>query len=193
MAASLDLEAAKARLLRVLAELSWQRGEVVLASGKTSSFYIDCKQTALNAEGATLIGELLFAHVQALRARGVRVDGVGGITLGADPIATACAVVSHQRGAPVHAFIIRKEPKGHGTGAWLEGGKSLSGGAQVLIVEDVVTTGGSTQKAIERARDSGLNPVAVWALVDREEGGRASLESTGLPFAALFLRSDFAA
>ncbi len=169
---------------------SWRRGEVVLASGKTSDFYVDGKQTSLSAEGAALIGHLAFAHVQELRAQGLTVDGVGGLTLGADPIAVACSVVSHIKGAPVHAFVIRKEPKGHGTGAWLEGGKSLGAGSKVLIVEDVVTTGGSTMKAIERARESGLEPVAILTLVDRQEGGREALEKTGLPFHALATKSD---
>lgn len=183
----------KTRLLHLLKELSWQRGEVVLASGKTSNFYLDCKQTALSAEGAALIGELVFAHVQELRGQGHKVEGVGGITLGADPIALACSVVSFQRGAPLPAFVIRKEPKAHGTRAWLEGSKNVAAGTQVLIVEDVVTTGGSTIKAIDRAKESGLVPVAVLALVDRQEGGRENLEKTGVPFASLFTRADFGA
>src|SRR5687767_12133796 len=108
---------ARGRLLELLAERSWKRGPVVLASGRTSDFYLDCKQTALHAEGAWLIGQLVFAHVGALRAQGLKVEGVGGITLGADPIAVATALVSQENGQPVHAFIIRKEPKGHGTAA----------------------------------------------------------------------------
>ena len=182
---------ARARLLELLKQLSWQRGRVVLSSGKTSDFYIDCKQTALNAEGSALVGELVFEHAQALRQQGVRIDGVGGITLGADPIAAAAAVVSFQRGAPMHAFIIRKEPKGHGTGQWVEGGKSLPDGAPVLVVEDVVTTGGSTLKALERARQSALTPVAILSLVDRNEGGREAIAATGVPYASLFTRADF--
>ncbi len=182
---------ARARLLELLKELSWQRGRVVLSSGKTSDFYIDCKQTALNAEGSALVGELVFEHVQALQKQGLHVDGVGGITLGADPIASAASVVSFQRGAPLHAFIIRKEPKAHGTAQWLEGGRSLPAGSKVLVVEDVVTTGASTLKALERARASGLEPVAVLSLVDRDEGGREALAETGLPYASLFTRADF--
>jgi orotate phosphoribosyltransferase len=182
---------ARDRLLELLKQLSWRRGQVVLSSGKTSDFYIDCKQTALNAEGAVLVGELVFAHAQTLRGQGLALHGVGGITLGADPIATAASVVSYQRGAPLHAFIIRKEPKGHGTGQWLEGGKSLPEGSPVLLVEDVVTTGGSTLKAVDRARESGLVPAAILALVDRDEGGREALASTGLPFASLYTRADF--
>jgi orotate phosphoribosyltransferase len=168
---------ARGRLLELLKSLSWHRGRVRLSSGKESDFYIDCKQTALNAEGAALVGELVFAHDQTLR--------------GADPIAAAAAVVSYERGAPVHGFIIRKEPKAHGTAQWLEGAKSLPQGSPVLLVEDVVTSGASTLKALERARDSGLVPVALLSLVDREEGGRETLAATGLPYASLFRRADF--
>jgi orotate phosphoribosyltransferase len=175
-----------------LAERSWKRGPVVLASGRTSDFYMDCKQTSLHAEGSLLIGTLVFEHIQTLRASGIAVEGVGGMTLGADPIAVATALVSAQKGAPVHAFIIRKEAKEHGTGAWVEGSRNLPEGSKVLLVEDVVTTGGSTLKALERARLGGLNPVAILALLDREEGGRQNLEATGLPFASLLCRRDFA-
>lgn len=186
-----DIAALKNRLLHLLAEKSWRRGPVVLASGRTSDFYMDCKQTSLNAEGAAVIGQLVYAHVRSLRQSGQRVDGVGGLTLGADPIAVATAVVSAQYGDPVQAFVIRKEPKGHGTGAWLEGNRNLPEGAQVLLVEDVVTTGGSALKAYERAKESGLVPVGIISLVDRQEGGRENLEATGLPVTSLLTRSDF--
>lgn len=179
------------RLLALLKDLSWTRGEVTLASGRTSNFYIDTKQTSLNAEGGLLVGELVFAHIQRLRAEGMTIAAVGGITLGADPISTAAAVVAQQHGEPAHAFIIRKEPKGHGTGMWVEGLRNVPTGTPVLIVEDVVTTGGSTLKAINRAKESGLRPVAILALVDRLEGGRAALEATGIPFASLFTKDDF--
>ena len=182
---------ARVRLLELLKELSWRRGRVTLASGKQSDFYIDCRQTALNAEGASLIGVLVFEHIQTLRAGGARVDGVGGMTLGADPIAAAAAVVSWQRGAPAQAFIIRKEIKAHGTSSWVEGTKSLPAGSHVVLVEDVVTTGGSTLKAVERARESGLVPVAILSLVDRNEGGAEALAATGLPYTSLFSRPDF--
>jgi orotate phosphoribosyltransferase len=175
----------------LLKELSWRRGRVTLASGWQSDFYIDVRQTALNAEGASLIGELVFAHVQHLREQGLRIDGVGGMTLGADPIATAAAVVSHSKGSPAHAFIIRKEQKTHGTGSWVEGQKSLPAGAHVLVVEDTVTTGGSTLLAVGRARDSGLVPVAILSIVDRHEGGREALGATGLPYTALYGPDDF--
>lgn len=187
-----DIPALKRRLLALLSELSWRRGPVVLASGRTSDFYLDCKQTALHSEGAYVIGQLVMHHIQSLRAEGHTLVGVGGITLGADPIAVAAAVLSNLPGnKPVHAFVIRKEPKGHGTAAWLEGANNLPQGSPVLIVEDVVTTGGSTLKAVERAKLSGLQPVGILALVDRQEGGRENLEGLGLPFTALLTRADF--
>ena len=187
-----DTPALKRRLLTLLSELSWRRGPVVLASGRTSDFYLDCKQTALHGEGSFVVGQLVMAHIDALRAAGHAIVGVGGLTLGADPIAVAAAVVSNLPAhKPVHAFVIRKEPKGHGTAAWLEGANNLPQGSPVLIVEDVVTTGGSTQKAVERAKLSGLHPVGILALVDRQEGGRENLAAQDLPFAALLTRADF--
>lgn len=181
-------------LLGMLAELSWTRGPVTLASGLTSDFYIDCKQTALNAKGSALIGERVWRIVQTLRESGHDIRGIGGLTLGADPIALATAMASASSENPVHAFIIRKEPKGHGTAAWLEGGRNVASGASVAIAEDVITTGGSTLKAIERARQSGLKPQAVICLVDREQGGVARiLEESGLDVHALFTRKDFEA
>lgn len=180
------------RLVRLLADLSWRKGPVTLASGKVSDFYIDCKQTALNAEGAKLIGERVWERIVALRAEGHDIRGVGGLTLGADPIGLAAALVSAGSDDPVHAFIIRKEPKGHGTAAWLEGGKNLPQGSKVVIAEDVITTGGSTLKAITRARESGLEPVAVVVLVDRQEGGKETVEEqSGLPVYPIVTRAAF--
>lgn len=186
-----ELSTYKQRLLTLLADLSWKRGPVVLASGRTSDFYMDCKQTCLNPEGAFVVGQLVFSHLQELRHKGHNIQGVGGLTLGADPIAVATALTSHAHKAPVPAFIIRKEPKGHGTGAWLEGGRNLPEGAQVLLVEDVVTTGGSTRKAYDRAIESGLKPVAIVAILDRQEGGRENLAELGVPFTSLLTRADF--
>jgi orotate phosphoribosyltransferase len=178
-------------LLSLLSRLSYRRGMTTLASGRRSDFYIDCKQTLLNAHGASLVGRLCWDRVQQLRAAGQPVVGVGGLSLGADPIAVATALCSAESPEPVHAFIIRKEPKGHGTRAYLEGSANLPAGSPVLIVEDVVTTGASTQKAVERARLADLQPIAILALVDREEGGEAALQHLGLPFSALLRRRDF--
>ncbi len=182
------LQADRARLLALLTEKSWAKKKIVLSSGRESDFYIDCKKTILSAEGHYLVGRLVFAGVREFFPAAV---GVGGLTLGADPIASAASFASFLGGAPLQAFLVRKEPKGHGTGQWVEGLVSLPSGAPVVVVEDVVTTGASTLKAIERARSEGLRPVGAFALVDREEGGREAIEVSGVPVRALFSRSDF--
>ena len=183
---SLDLD--RARLLELLRTLSFERRKVVLASGKESDFYVDCKRTALTAEGHVLVGRCLFREVQAIQPL---VRGVGGLTLGADPIASAIALTSFLEGAPVDAFIVRKEPKGHGTGQWIEGRKTIPDGSRVAVLEDVITTGGSAARAIERCRAEGLVVAGCFALVDRMEGGRENLEALGVPVESLFTRADF--
>ncbi len=184
----MSFDSDRARLLELLRALSFERRKVTLASGRESDFYIDCKRTALTAEGHVLIGRCLFEKVRALQPA---VRGVGGLTLGADPIASAIALTSFLAGAPVDAFIVRKEPKGHGTGQWIEGRKTIPDGSRVAVLEDVVTTGGSALKAIERCRAEHLVPVACVALVDRLEGGREAIEAQGVPLDALFTRRDF--
>ena len=184
----MSIEADRARLLELLRTLSFERRKVVLASGRESDFYIDCKRTALTAEGHVLVGRLLFDRVRKVRPL---VRGVGGLTLGADPIASAIALTSFLQGEPVDSFIVRKEPKGHGTGQWIEGRKTIPDGSRVVVIEDVVTTGGSALKAIERCRAEKLEPVLCLALVDRLEGGREAIEALGVPLDALFTRKDF--
>jgi len=176
------------RLLELLRQLSFERRQVILASGKESDFYIDCKRTALTAEGHVLIGRCLLAEVLLVQPL---VRAVGGLTLGADPIASAIALTSFLQGQPIDAFIVRKEPKGHGTGQWIEGRKTVPDGSRVIVLEDVVTTGGSALKAIERCRAEQLVVVACLALVDRLEGGREAIEATGVPLRTLFTRKDF--
>lgn len=182
------MSADRARLLLLLTERSYQKKKVVLSSGKESDFYIDCKKTVLTAEGHWLVGRLLFELIQQ---RAPKVTGVGGLTMGADPLASAVSLVSHLALHPLAAFLVRKEPKGHGSGQWVEGLEGLPSGAEVAIVEDVVTTGASTLRAIERARASGLNPVGAFALVDRGEGGREAIAASGVPVHSLFVRGDF--
>ena len=177
-------------LMDIIRRLSYEEREVTLASGRKSNFYFDGKQTTLHPQGAVLVGKAFFAELKAFNAQ---IDGVGGLTLGADPIATATSMISALEGAPIPAFIIRKEPKGHGTGQWLEGRKNLEPGATVVIVEDVVTTGGSSMKAIERAREEGLNVAGVITLVDREEGGSECFAAADIPFRAIFTKSEVAA
>ena len=177
----------RARLLALLKRLSYEQREVTLASGQKSNFYIDCKQTVLTAEGHYLVGSL-FGRVLAERAP--EVEAIGGVTMGADPLASAVSTVSFIAGRPLPAFYVRKEPKGHGTGQWIEGTKSLHPGMRVAILEDVVTTGGSALKAVARVREHGLVVSVILGLVDREEGGRETLEMEA-PLITLFRKRDF--
>ena len=158
----------------------------MLSSGRTSNFYIDCRQVSLDPEGATLIGELFHAVIDEVAPQAV---AVGGLTLGADPLATATSVVSWQVGRPRAAFLVRKEPKGHGTNQWIESTR-LREAAEVVILEDVITTGGSTLKAIERARLAGFHVIHALGLVDRLEGGREAVIRE-VPLTTLFTRRDF--
>ena len=180
-------ELKRARLLAELTRLSYERREVTLSSGLKSNFYIDCKQTILTAEGHFLVGSLLLSLI---RERAPEVEAVGGLTMGADPIASAVSTLSYVSGRSLTAFYVRKEAKGHGTAQWIEGIKSLRPGMPVAILEDVVTTGGSAMKAIVRAREFGLQVKLILGLVDREEGGRENLEREA-PLVSLFRKRDF--
>lgn len=173
-------------LKRIILEKSYEKKNVTLSSGLESDFYFDGKQTTLHPEGSYLTGKLFLEALHDVKD----VEGVGGLTLGADPIATALSLVSFLEGRPIPAFIIRKEPKGHGTGAWLEGRKNLHPGARVIIVEDVVTSGGSSLKAIRRAEEEGMSVLGVVTLVDREEGGRENIEKAGYWLKAIFTKSE---
>jgi len=183
-----SLERDRLRLLELLKRLSFEKRKVTLTSGKESDFYIDCKRTALTAEGHFLIGRLLFAEI---RRHGPEVRAVGGLTLGADPLVSAVSLTSYLAGQPLAAFIVRKEAKEHGTEQWIEGAHTLEPGSPVAIVEDVVTSGGSTLKAIQRAELHGFKVSQAFALVDRLEGGRGALEAKGYRLVALYTRNDF--
>ena len=172
------------RLLEIIRERSYEEREVTLASGRKSTFYIDGKQTTLDPEGAYLVGKIFYGMIRG------KAEAVGGPTLGADPIVTAVALVSHQEGEPIAAFIIRKAPKGHGKGLWIEGDKGVKKGTKVAIIEDVVTTGGSLLKAIRIAEEHGLEVVQTLTLVDREEGGAEELASEGYTLEAVFTRGE---
>jgi orotate phosphoribosyltransferase len=176
------------RLLELLTQLAYERRKVILSSGRESDFYIDTKQASLTAEGHYLVGRLVLAEI---RAHFSGAQAVGGMTMGADPIASAVSLTSWLQASPLPAFYVRKEPKGHGTQKWIEGEKLLRSGMPVVIVEDVITTGASTLKAIERARLHDLKVLRVLALVDRqEEDGRANVEKEA-PVTALFTKHDF--
>jgi orotate phosphoribosyltransferase len=172
------------QLLALLAQRSARRGDFTLASGRHSTLYIDARLTTMSPEGLGLIGPLGLAAVRRLPwAAGV--GAVGGLTMGADPIAYAISYASYAAGdrPPMRAFTVRKEAKGHGTGKLVEG--PFVPGDRVVIVEDVITTGGSALRAVEAVRGAGGTVTGVLALVDREEGGREAIEGAGLPVYAL--------
>jgi orotate phosphoribosyltransferase len=175
------------RLLELLQERSFARRRVVLASGRESDFFIDCKQTVLTAEGHALVGAAMFDALAKLPAA----VAVAGVELGGCPLASAVALVSWERGAPRDAVYVRKDAKDHGSKRLLEGNASLPAGATLVILEDVVTTGGSTLKAAAKLKDAGYVVTGVVALVDRLEGGREAIEAAGLPVVALYTRRDF--
>jgi len=168
------------RLTALLRSRSLLRGDFVLASGRRSDYYVDCRRTTMYATGLELIGRLAL---QAVRGRGWAPDAVGGLTLGADPVAYAIARASCDAPPPVHAFTVRKAAKAHGAGRRIEG--CFAAGAAVVVVEDVITTGGSALEAVEAVRTEGGVVMGVVAVVDREEGGRAALEGAGLDVLAL--------
>lgn len=177
----------RARLVEMLRERSFERRRVILASGRESDFFIDCKQTALTAEGHAVIGELMLAALDDLPP----CDAVGGVELGGCPLASAVSLTSFQRGRPLPALYVRKARKDHGTTKLVEGDKSMSPGIRVALLEDVITTGGSSLKAVETLREAGATVTGIVALVDREEGGAETIREAGLPLVALARRSDF--
>ncbi len=172
-------------LRRLLLERSVRHGDFVLASGQRSSFYIDCRPTTMSAEGMVVIGRLGLA---AIRAAGWHPRAVGGLTMGADPVAYAIAAASLGSDVQMDAFSVRKEAKGHGTGRGIEGNFGV--GFEVVIVEDVITTGGSAKKAIEAVEEAGGTVLGVLAVVDRGEGGRAALKGEGREVVALVTAED---
>jgi orotate phosphoribosyltransferase len=155
-----------------------------LVSGRVSPYYFDCKAVTLDPEGLDLLGGLMYEAIADLQA-----DAAGGLTLGADPIALSTALAAYRRGGRLYPLVVRKEPKKHGTLRWIEG--TLDGVKKVVALDDVITTGGSTITAIERMRESGLEVVGAAVIIDREEGGRESIEALGVRVISLFRRSDF--
>jgi orotate phosphoribosyltransferase len=181
------LSAAVARLLELLRTRAFERRRVVLASGRESDFFIDCKQAVLSAEGHALVGEVMLERLAKL----ARCEAVAGVELGGCPLASAVAVTSFLRGKPLDAVYVRKDAKEHGSRRLLEGNSRLAPGAPIALLEDVITTGGSTIKAAAKLRDAGYEVVGVVALVDRSEGGRDALRSEGIAVESIFTRSDF--
>ncbi len=182
------MASAREELLRMLAEKSFRLGNFKLSSGGTSDYYIDCRLTTLDAQGALRTGETVLQEIQS---RGWQADAIGGLTMGADPIVVATSVISAQQGKPVNGFLVRKAEKTHGTGQRIEGFRQKA--ARVVIVDDVCTTGASTIQAIEAAREYGFEIVGVMCLVEREEaGGRPNVEKAAAPapFVSLFSAND---
>lgn len=173
------------RLVTLLAAQSAKRGRFTLASGKTSTIYIDARLTTMSPEGLSLIGPLGLA---ALRRAGWKIDAVGGLTLGADPVSYAISYASASSDKPLRAFTVRKEMKTHGTGRLIEG--PFISGDRVAIVEDVITTGGSALRAIEAVRKEHGIVVGVLALVDREEGGQEAIEAAGVEVMSMVRASE---
>ncbi len=180
------MEEEKKRLLRILKGLSYEEGDFTLASGKKSTFYIDCKETTLNPEGMYLVGHLMYNKVREIPG----VEAVGGVSIGGDPLVCATVMVSFAAHDPIAGFLIRKEPKGHGTNLWIEGGRNLKKGMNVVILEDVVTTGGSSLKAIDIAEKEGLTVKGLVVLLDRLEGGQEIIKSKGYIYKSIFTLND---
>ncbi len=176
------------RLVAILAERSARLGEFTLASGARSALYIDARMTAMSPDGLALIGPLGLA---AIEDAGWRADSVGGLTLGADPVSYAIAYASALAGSvgtPIRAFTVRKEAKAHGTGKLIEG--PFRKGDRVVVIEDVITTGGSALKAVDAVKSAGASVMGVLSLVDREEGGRERIEGEGYPVRTLVSASE---
>ena len=171
----------KEELLGLLKENAYRKGEFKLSSGKSSEHYVNCKPVTLTGRGLTLISMMMLEHVDT--------KVVAGLTLGADPLVSGVAVCSALDMRLIDALIVRKEPKGHGTGAWIEG-PEFPKGTKVTVLEDVVTTGGSSIKAVDKLRDAGYVVERVVTIVDRQEGGKDAMMDAGLELCSLFTIED---
>ena len=176
----------KEELKNLVRERSLKFGDFILASGKKAKYYLDGKQTTLDSKGATLVGEGIL---ELLLQDEALPDAVGGMSIGADPICAAVLTIAGVRGLALKGFLVRKESKGHGTNKFIEG--PVSEGDRVVVVEDVVTTGGSSLKAIEKLEEAGIKVDGVIAVVDRMEGGAQAFEERGYSFRSLLKITDF--
>lgn len=177
----------KAELKKLILEKSYEKRKVILASGRESDFYIDLRNTLLHPRGIDLVTNLMLENLKKFDGE---LAGVGGPTSGADPLVSVAGLKSLSWKRPLMAFYVRKEAKAHGTGQFVEGMKNFKPGDKVFVLEDVVTSGGSSLKAVEKAREAGLIVLGVHVCVDREEGGREKIEAAGLQFMTLFTKSD---
>lgn len=171
------------RLLDLFCAGAYREGDFLLSSGQRSTYYINGKQVTLHPQGALAVGRVLLSLIDAETA------AVAGLTLGADPIVTATSVVAAYEGRSIAALIVRKEAKGHGTQAYIEG-LTLPEGSPVVVLEDVVTTGQSAMKAVDRLRDAGYRVEEVISLVDRQQGGAEFYQQQGLKFRAVYTIAD---
>jgi orotate phosphoribosyltransferase len=181
----------RSELRALLLSKSVKTGDFTLASGAKSNLYVDCRVTTLDSRGAVLVGRLMLDLLRREEAtRGIKIQAIGGLTLGADPISLATAMTSslQSEAAPLRCYVVRKEAKGHGRGKRIEG--NFQAGDSVVVVDDVITTGDSTLKAIAAVEAEGGKVALVLVLVDRDDGGRANIESKGYPVAALFRRGE---
>jgi orotate phosphoribosyltransferase len=184
----LSKSASRARLHEIIRRRSFGRGEITLASGRKSDFYFNLKPTMMDPEGATLLAELTY---EALKDESY--DYIGGLEMGAVPLAGAIAQISWIKGHPIAAFFVRKKPKEHGARLAIEGlakGETLTG-KRIVVVEDVTTTGGSAMKAVEALREAGADVALVFTMVDREEGAAEAFAEAHLPFRALYTAREF--
>jgi orotate phosphoribosyltransferase len=179
------MSSSRRRLIELLASRSARRGTFTLASGKQSTFYIDARLTTMSPDGLSTIGP---AGLALLRERKWDADSVGGLTLGADPVSYAISYASANEPRPIRAFTVRKEAKAHGTGKLIEGPFVASD--RVVVIEDVITTGGSALRAIAAIAGAGATILGVLAVVDREEGGREAIEATGVPVVSMARASE---
>ena len=176
-------DAMKENLLTLLAQKAYKFGDFSLASGKKSSFYVNCKPVSLSGDGLLFISSLLINHLNQNDI------AVAGLTLGADPLVSGVVLLAAQRGMNLSGLIVRKEAKGHGTAAWLEGPLPPKG-SSITVLEDVVTTGGSSLKAVKKLRGQGYEVNKVLAIVDREEGGGKNMAESDLDLISLFFLKD---
>ena len=178
----------RSKLFALIKERSFSRGTKMLVSGRNTNYYFDMKPTMFHPAGAAWIAELMLDRIEGLKA-----DYVGGLAIGAVPLVNSIAMLSHQRGRPIHGFFVRAQVKDHGTQRRIEGTSESLAGKNVVIVEDVTTTGGSASTAVEAAKAEGANIVLVLSIVDRLEGAVENFNNRGIAFEAIYTADEFMA
>lgn len=180
-----DMLSMKKNLAKILLDKSYMEGDFTLTSGRKSDYYFDCRQSSLNPEGAFLIGSIFYTML-----KDTNVQAVAGMTMGADPLVTATSLVAFQNNRLLPALIVRKEAKKHGAGRAIEGLANVEKGTPVILLEDVVSTGGSVLKACEHVHDAGLSVQGIFCILNREEGGDDAIKAAGYPLHAIFTRRE---